>query len=360
VRLLHLAPRLNQRGGGDQYLLCAIEALADRHHQALIVGRTEDHLAPPCALSEVAGLDGSGLDGHPVDILKLERELERFGPDMIHLHGLVHPELLEWASGRPSLLTVQDHRLFCPGRGKWTAKGEVCRRPMSAGTCAACFADRDYFQRIFGLTRRRLEAAAALDVCVLSAYMRAELVGLGMAPERIQVVGPAVRALAPGEPGRGPGCVLFVGRLVEAKGVWDAVEAWRASGLDSELVVAGTGPLRGALERAGVAVTGWLGRAELQALYRRAELVLMPSRWQEPFGIVGLEALAMGVPVAAWESGAVAEWHPGRGLVAWGDVSALAEAARALAGSRAVAPAGFEPEVFATGIEGLFERIAGR
>jgi glycosyltransferase involved in cell wall biosynthesis len=52
----------------------------------------------------------------------------------------------------------------------------------------------------------------------------------------------------------------------------------------------------------------------------------MPSRWQEPFGIVGLEALSFGVPVVAWESGGVREWHPGPGLVEWGDVDGLARA----------------------------------
>ena len=36
----------------------------------------------------------------------------------------------------------------------------------------------------------------------------------------------------------------------------------------------------------------------------------MPSRWQEPFGIVGLEALTLGTAVAAWDSGGVREWHP--------------------------------------------------
>ena len=34
----------------------------------------------------------------------------------------------------------------------------------------------------------------------------------------------------------------------------------------------------------------------------------------------------MGVPVVAWESGGIGEWHPGPGLVRWGDVEALAGA----------------------------------
>jgi glycosyltransferase involved in cell wall biosynthesis len=69
----------------------------------------------------------------------------------------------------------------------------------------------------------------------------------------------------------------------------------------------------------------------------------MPPRWQEPFGIAGLEALALGVPVVAWRSGGIAEWHPGP-LVEWGDVAGLAAALRAAVGApRAQPPAGFEP-----------------
>jgi glycosyltransferase involved in cell wall biosynthesis len=100
------------------------------------------------------------------------------------------------------------------------------------------------------------------------------------------------------------------------------------------LVLAGTGPLRAELEALAAAekdgppleVLGWVERGRLSALYQRARAVLFPSRWQEPFGIVGIEALSFGVPVVAWESGGVGEWHPGPGLVRWGDTSALARA----------------------------------
>ena len=67
-----------------------------------------------------------------------------------------------------------------------------------------------------------------------------------------------------------------------------------------------------------IEIAGWLDRRALSAVYARARALLLPSRWQEPFGIVGLEALAFGVPVAAWESGGVGEWHPGPGLAPLG------------------------------------------
>ena len=142
-----------------------------------------------------------------------------------------------------------------------------------------------------------------------------------------------------------------------AKGVRDAVEAWRLSGVDLPLVVAGTGPLRAELEQAGVEVLGWVGRARLSAVYRRARALLLPSRWQEPFGIAGLEALSMGVPVVAWESGGVSEWHPGP-LAPWGDVAALARVLRDAVRTRAVAPAGFDRARLMRRLVEVYEEVA--
>ena len=79
----------------------------------------------------------------------------------------------------------------------------------------------------------------------------------------------------------------------------------------------------------------------------------MPSRWQEPFGIAGLEALSLGVPVVAWESGGVREWHPGP-LAAWGDVAGLASALANAIGKRATLPDGFEEEMLMQRLEDVY------
>jgi glycosyltransferase involved in cell wall biosynthesis len=176
-------------------------------------------------------------------------------------------------------------------------------------------------------------------------------VAAGLAPGRVHVVPPFVHGLDPAHGGTAEGdpCVLFAGRLVEAKGVRDAIAAWRLSGVELPLVFAGSGPLRAELDRLaatagppGLEVRGWVRREELGGLYRRARALVFPPRWQEPFGIVGLEALSFGVPVVAWESGGVAEWHPGPGLVRWGDVPALARALRDAVGRRVARPPAFE------------------
>jgi glycosyltransferase involved in cell wall biosynthesis len=337
VRLLHLSDRLTDRGGAYWHLLGVLGRLAPDHEVRLAVGADPGHIPPPCPTAIVPGLGGRGREPCAP---ALDALAEAFRPHAIHVHTVVNPEALAWAAERGAVMTVQDHRYFCPTRGKWTRDGRLCREPLRPGLCAACFEDEAYFREVYGLTGARLAALGRMRaVVVLSEYMQAELAAVGVSAA---VIPPFVHGLENGSAASGPPCLLFVGRLAESKGVWDAVAAWRRSGLDLPLVVAGTGPLRSALQREGLDVRGWVDHGQLAGLYRQARAVLMPSRWQEPFGIVGLEAVSVGTPVAAWDCGGVRDWHPGEGLVPWGDVAGLARAACQLVGTRAAPPAGFE------------------
>jgi D-inositol-3-phosphate glycosyltransferase len=84
--------------------------------------------------------------------------------------------------------------------------------------------------------------------------------------------------------------VLYAGRLSSEKGILELVAAARGM----NLIVAGDGPLRARVPGA----RGFLPHDELQALYRRAAVVVCPSR-REGFGVACLEAMAHGRPVVA-------------------------------------------------------------
>ncbi len=331
MRILHLADRLTDRGGAYTWMLGVVAGLVEAGHDVrLAVGAVDGSVPVPCPVEVQPGLEARA--GASVELGPFVRSV---GPDVIHVHNVVNPTVLEWAAGRPNaLFTMQDHRFFCPTRGKWTLAGDECRQAMGRETCAPCFEDESYFHEVFALTERRLTAVRAMEaVTVLSRYMREELVKTGVPSTRLRVIPPFVHDLDHAAAPDGPPCVLFVGRFVATKGVEEAVEAWRRSGVDLPLVLAGTGPLREELvarfretEGPPIEVPGWVDRESLSSLYRRARALVLPSRWQEPFGIAGIEALSFGVPVAAWESGGVGEWHPGPGLVRWGDLDALARA----------------------------------
>ena len=100
-------------------------------------------------------------------------------------------------------------------------------------------------------------------------------------------------------------------------------------------------------------------RDRLSGLYRRARALLLPSRWQEPFGIAGLEGLRFGIPVVAWDSGGVGEWHPGPGLVPWGDVEGLARALADAVNRRVTLPPSYERDEAIGRLLAIYERIAG-
>lgn len=122
---------------------------------------------------------------------------------------------------------------------------------------------------------------------------------------------------------------LFVGRLVEAKGLDDLLAARRLRPFP-ELIVAGTGPLEQRLRaEPGVRVLGFQSREQLIELYALAELTVVPSRF-EPWGVVVNEALACESPMVVSDAvgAAVDLVRNGRDGIIFraGDSSALAAA----------------------------------
>jgi glycosyltransferase involved in cell wall biosynthesis len=109
--------------------------------------------------------------------------------------------------------------------------------------------------------------------------------------------------------------VLFVGRLVSDKGaalLLDAcIQLWN-EGMKFSLTITGDGPEKNMLEtKAGthypVHFTGAGKNGELRKIYNQNLILVVPSAWKEPFGIVALEGLACGCKVLCSDEGGLPE-----------------------------------------------------
>lgn len=135
--------------------------------------------------------------------------------------------------------------------------------------------------------------------------------------------------------------IVFLGRLVSDKGCDLALRALamlRQDGLNPSFTVIGGGPEMPALKRLTAeldlggqvqfAGTVQAGRGEIVA---RHKVMVIPSIWEEPFGVVALEGIAAGCAVVAARSGGLPEAVGPCGLLfPKGDASALAAALRDL------------------------------
>ena len=140
--------------------------------------------------------------------------------------------------------------------------------------------------------------------------------------------------------------LLGMGRLVSQKGFDLLIEAFSKSGLKIDLLIAGEGPEREALERLvstlgmerRVRLVGRADRPTVVSLFGGCRFFVMPSR-QEPMGIVNLEAMVLGKAVIAPRVGGVPEIvveNETGLLVPCGNVSALTQAMLRLDGDESL------------------------
>ena len=119
--------------------------------------------------------------------------------------------------------------------------------------------------------------------------------------------------------------MIFVGRLVSDKGVdllLHALEILKSGGVPSDLTIVGSGPEEANLRKlaaelgleAQVTFAGQKSGAELAQLLNQHLVLVVPSRWAEPFGVVALEGIACGCAVIGSQDGGLKEAIGGCGL----------------------------------------------
>jgi type III pantothenate kinase len=299
-------------GGQNVHVAALAKAIARRGAHVRVHTRRDDPglpehmpLAPRVALHHVdagpaCALGKDGLLPYMDEFADvLLREWKRDRPDLVHSHF--------WMSGHASLHAAR--QLGIPVVHTFHALGVVKRRYQGDH-------DTSPPERL-EIERRVLRAADhVVATCTDEVF---ELLRMGANGDRLTVVpcGVDLSLFRPdgmaADRRLGTRRIVSIGRLVERKGVGNAISALRWLP-GAELVVAG-GPaaadldrdpevtrLRAVAREAGVAdrvdFRGRMARDAVAALLRSADVVVAVP-WYEPFGIVPVEAMACGVPVVA-------------------------------------------------------------
>ena len=169
---------------------------------------------------------------------------------------------------------------------------------------------------------------------------------------------------------------VYVGRLTEEKGIRLALDAWlqHPSGILGQLVIVGSGPLERfvrevAAVRSDVRFTGHLDSAGVAREMEAATVVLVPSLWEEPFGLVVLEAYARRRPVISTGMGGLGDlllpaisWRVAPSVQAWAaQLSATTVTEAAARGERARAhyEATYTPDVVTRRLMRIYDELVG-
>ena len=278
-------------------------------------------------------------EGHEVDVASdIRQEMGRY--DEIVVHKCSDVSTLEKFPPEKTVYYVHDHEPICPRSYAYTPLKRNCTRPGGLWPCIFCAPLcrnwKPALNRVLSQERRKRAMARFRRLVVISEFMKGRLVANGIPAEKVEVRPPVIRTGETGAEDVTSGRkidLLFVGQLIRGKGVQLLLAAMARMKTPRTLDIVGTGNMEPKL-RALAAQLGIEGRVRFngfqsnpQDWMRAAKCVVVPSFWQEPYGLVAAEAVALGRPVVAFAIGGLPEACGGKAtLVPPGDIDSLADA----------------------------------
>jgi len=321
-------------GGAETYLAWLLRALVGQGHEVAF------------AYERSATGDLRPVDREVTPLLRLHigalsradffERLRAFRPEIVFLQACEDEALdLELATRFQTVLFA--HAFYASCAAGWRVhhfpKLEVCARRFGPACIPinylrGCGARNPLpLVSFYGKQRVRAEVLQRIaGLVVASGFMRELYLRHDVPEQRVRVIAPPAEIepdAAPPKPSSTRSRVLFLGRLTTGKGASKGIEATakcqRALGRPLHLTIAGDGPelvsCKALAQTLGVETdfVGWVDAERRAELLRRSDVLIVPSLWPEPFGMVGIEAASVGLPAVGFAVGGIVDWiRPGR------------------------------------------------
>lgn len=249
--------------------------------------------------------------------------------DLVVLHNIIPVQLLKLLPQNKTVFFAHDHNIYCRRHHYYTPIGRKnCHRKYNFLRCMFCDLKRN--------SAPPLAEYCKLPALVLSDFMRENLLKNGF--QKVVKISPFVKVkseehiFAPNKVLR----LLFLGQLIRGKGADLMLKSLAELDVPFVCTIAGDGNDRTMLENMvkqlqledKVKFVGFVNDTE--KLWTNCDVFLFPIRWQEPFGLVAIEAMAHGLPIVAYNLGGVGEYLSDRNGVLVAEKQSFAPALKKL------------------------------
>lgn len=349
MKVLQIARAVHTTGGMEVFVRRISETLVESGHAtAVAVGADAPTESLTYPTVRIRGLFEHSNQDRSRARRQLEETLRDFNPDIVVTHHSADGELLQWLNDRARVVEIV-HGFVCAGAKLFRRRDTVCMHPVGSrclwdwyvGPCGSGASPADAATSLLR-AKGHLQALRRLPkVIVGSLFMKSYLVCEGVRADVVEIadfdMGISNREVRPLSNASFTSNILLVGRVVYAKGFQYAFRSLALLDDSFRVTVVGEGwyeeQLRKLSVQLGIAervrFKGALTGDALKAEYDAARVVVIPSVWPEPVGLVVPEACAVGKPVIAFDSGGLKEWaekYPQVHIVERADVGALARA----------------------------------
>ncbi|MFS0723895.1 glycosyltransferase family 4 protein [Paenibacillus sp. 1P07SE] len=326
MKVIQIVDEFSSAGGMERFIYdFSVELLMKNHEVCIMTLQASDY-------------GNWGNDNVEVNVLgnnihSWKGSVETYSPDLIVWHATPHTATLVEELSHIYKVACVIHGVVCPsGSRLYRDRNEVCKR-VSGSYCLV-----NWYMRQCGNVKSPKLAIQAIQSHrkILSALMSCRevyavsnavlefLVIEGINRENIVVFDNSEWSLNAVPPLKVPKPnqklnLLYVGRLVYSKGVQFLIEAVQQLVKESVSVhcyIIGDGWYHSKLKvlvhnmglQSNITFLGKLPRTKVETWYENTDIVVVPSIWPEPAGLVVPEARRMGKPVIVFESGGLPEW----------------------------------------------------